>query len=375
MLYKGSGTGNIYHPVCQLSTYTMSNMSDPNKDFYLTLIDEEAFWQSLAVVGFILAIVIIVGNATLLYVTFKDPRKCLCLLPPVLLITNLSASDFLLGLLNVFLVALRDAYRSRLVHMPLVSLFKAIMYTALSTTLFVSSYSIIALSITCYVAISRPMEYKSIITRRRLKIYIALLWLISIAICGIPSTTIPERAYTLTYLHTHASLPAILLTVIYVKIFRALARRTRELQISRCDSIAIHALVRERRMVIAIVIVLALFYITYLPQFVTLHLSYFCKPCQQSITFHKIDVALSRFLYINSAIDPFIYAWRIPKYRRALYDCVQNFFGKRQVATLRGSAVSFARRRQSAQSTPSAGEGLMIICRSKKRNPIELNVI
>ena len=356
-------------------------MSDPNDDFYLTLIDDEAFWQSLAVIGFIFAFVIIVGNATLLYVTFKDPRKSLRLLPPVLLITNLSASDFLLGLLNVFLVALRDVYRSRLVHMPFVAVFKAIMYTVLSTTLFVSSYSIIALSITCYVAISRPVEYKSIITRRRLKIYIALVWLISIAMCGIPPViSIPERAYTLIYLHTHASLPAILLTVIYVKIFRALARRTRELQHDRYDSIARHALERERRMVVAIIIVLALFYITYIPQYVTLHLLYFCKPCQQSLTFHKIDVALSRFLYINSAINPFIYAWRIPKYRRAFYDCLGSFFGKGKVTASHGSVVSLASLRQNVVSAPSAGEGFVIICRSKKRTPIqqrqsELNVI
>lgn len=348
-------------------------MSDPNDDFYLTLIDDEAFWLSLTVIGFILAIVIVVGNAILLFVTFKDPRKSLRLLPPVLLITNLSASDFLLGLLNVSLVALRDAYRSSLVHMPFVAVFKAIMYTVLCTTLFVSSYSIIALSITCYVAISRPVEYKSIITRRRLKIYIALLWLISIAMCGIPVTNIPERTYTLIYLHTHASLPAILLTVTYVKIFRALVRRTRELQHGRYDSIASYALERERRMVITIIIVLALFYITYMPQYVTLHLLYFCKPCQQSLTFHKIDVALSRFLYINSAINPFIYAWRIPKYRRAFYDCLQSFFGKLQVTASRGSVVSLSRQRQrqSVQSAPSAGEGLMIFCRNKKRTESE----
>ena len=194
--------------------------------------------------------------------------------------------------------------------------------------------------------------------------------------CGIPVTSIPERAYTLIYLHTHASLPAILLTVIYVKIFRALARRTRELHHNRFDSIASYALKRERRMVIAIIIVLALFYITYIPQYVTLHLLYFCKPCQQSITFHKIDVALSRFLYINSAINPFIYAWRIPKYRRALYDCLQSFFCKGKRTARRGSVVSLGSRRQSTITAPSAeGKGLVIVCRSKKRSPSEQRVL
>lgn len=135
-----------------------TNVSDPKYDFYLTIIDDKAYWLSLAVIGFILAAVIIVGNGILLFTTYKDPRKSLRLLPPVLLITNLSAADFLLGFLNVSLVALRDVYRASLVHMPSFVVFKAIMYTVLCTTLFVSSYSIIAMAVICYVAISKPVE-------------------------------------------------------------------------------------------------------------------------------------------------------------------------------------------------------------------------
>lgn len=204
-------------------------------------------------------------------------------------------------------------------------------------------------------------KYKAIITRRRLKICIVVLWFISIGMCSLPVTNVSERTYTLIYLHTHASLPAVLLTVIYVKVFHALVSRTRELQLGRYDSIASYALERERKMSGTIIIVLALFYITYIPQYVTLHLLYFCKPCQQSLTFHKIDVALSRFLYITSAINPFVYAWRIPKYRRAFYDCWQSLFGRLQVTPGRpGSrgSISLSSRRQSTLSTISAWEGL-----------------
>lgn len=58
-----------------------------------------------------------------------------------------------------------------------------------------------------------------------------------------------------------------------------------------------------------------------MPQYITLHLLHFCNSCQQSVTFHEIDVALSRVLYLSSAINPFVYAWRVPKYRQALIDC------------------------------------------------------
>ena len=306
---------------------TPANLTDPNYDFYLTIIDDKAYWLSLAVVGFILATVIIAGNSILLFTTYKDPRRSLRT-PPSFLITNLSTSDLLLGLFDVFLVALRDVYRSRLEHMPYILVFKAVMYTVLSATIFVSSYSIIALSLTCYAAISKPVEYKSIVTKRRIKAFISVLWVLSLATCVLPITNISEKTYTLIYLHTHASLPAILLTVIYASVFRALARRTRELQLGGCDSIASVSLRKNRKMAVTIIIILSLFYFSYIPQYITLHLLYFCKPCQQSVAFHKIDVALSRFLFINSALNPFIYAWRLPKYRKRWNDFWQFFRGK-----------------------------------------------
>ena len=305
------------------------DISDPNYDFYVTIIDDSAFWLALAVTGFILALVIVVGNAFLLFTIYKDPGKCLRT-PPCLVIANLSASDLLQGLASVSFVALRDVYRFERVHMPYVMVFKAVIYTVLTTTLFVSSYSIIAMSLTCYVAINKPLEYKSIITKRRVKIFIAVLWVISLTTCVLPLTDISEKTYTMIYLHTHGSLPAILLTVIYVNVFRALARRSRELQTNGINMIvdSKHVLERERKMTFTIIIILALFYVTYTPQYITLHLLHLCKPCQQSITFHKIDVILSRFVFLSSALNPFIYAWRVPKYRLAFIECL-NMFGKR----------------------------------------------
>ena len=309
---------------------TSANSTDPNVDFYLTIIDDRVYWLCLAFVGFVLATSIIIGNSLLLYVTFKDPRRSLRT-PPLFLITNLSASNLLLGLFNVFFVALRDVYRSRLVHMPYIMVFKAIMYTVLTTTVFVSSCTIITMSLTCYIAISKPMEYKTIITKRRVKIFIAALWVMALATCVLPVTSISERTYTLIYLHTHASLPAILLTVIYVNVIRALARRSRELELGGLDSMASNSLEKKRNMAITIIVILTLFFITYMPQYITLHLLYFCQPCQESITFHKIDVALSRLLFINSALNPFVCIRRMPKYRETFIECWQFFRGKPKI--------------------------------------------
>ena len=306
---------------------TALNSSDPNFDVYLSIIQDKGYWLTLAFVGFFLALTIIIGNSLLLFITYKDPQKTLRT-PPCLLITNLSASDLLLGLLNVSLVAVRDVYRYKQVNMPFLELFRGIMSTVFITTIFVSCYSIVAMSTSCFVAINKPMEYKTIITKKRVKIFIGVLWVISLLTCILPMTNVPEKTYTMIYLHTHATVPAILLTVIYTNVFRALSRRTREVQREGYNSVASKALEREKKMIKAIVIILGLFYITYMPQYVSLHLLHFCESCKKSLTFHMIDVALSRFLYISSAINPFVYAWRVPKYNQAFQDCWKMCRGK-----------------------------------------------
>ncbi|KAJ7385642.1 Adenosine receptor A1 [Desmophyllum pertusum] len=102
-------------------------------------------------------------------------------------------------------------------------------------------------------------------------------------------------------------------------------------------------------MAVTIIIILVLFFITYLPQYITLHLLYFCKPCQESVTFHKIDVALSRFLFINSSLNPFIYAWRVPKYREAFTDCWRIFREKLGIPCQAGSGLLSSQRKVSQE--------------------------
>jgi len=162
------------------------------------------------------------------------------------------------------------------------------------------------MSISCYVAINKPMDYENIITKRRIKIYIVVLWVISISTSFLPATSVSEKTYTMIYLHTYISLATILLTLVYVKVFRALERRKREPQLNGSDFLtnSAHVLERERKMTIAIIMILGLSYISYVPLYLVLHLRIFCTSCYQSTTFHMIGVVLSRFWYINSAINP-----------------------------------------------------------------------
>ena len=307
-------------------TATMQNSTyDKGPDIYLRIIDEPVFWLVLAVLGFALSTVITVANFMVIATIYRDPKKSLRT-PPCLLIANLGSSDLLVGLCVVSLVAFRDVYRSLQQQVPLPLSVGIFVTYVLCTTLFVSSATMIALSLTCFVAINSPMQYKTKITKKRASIFIIVIWVVSALICFLPATKVPEQTYLLIYIHTHISVPALFLMVIYAKGFRALARRRRELQHSghTSDESNKRALERERNMAVTVIIILAIFYITYLPQFIMIHVTHFCSSCEiseDSITFHKVDVISSRFVFLNSALNPFVYAWRMPKYRQALNSC------------------------------------------------------
>lgn len=108
--------------------------------------------------------------------------------------------------------------------MLFVEVFKVVMYIVFSLILFVSSYFIIVLLFICYVVISRLVEYKFIIMRRCFKIYIVVLWLIFIVMCGILVISIFERVYMLIYFYIYVLFFVILLMVVYVKIFCVFVR-------------------------------------------------------------------------------------------------------------------------------------------------------
>lgn len=297
-----------------------SQNSDVQPTDHSLMVKDCTFFLSLAVVGFALSAVTTLGNSALLLTIFRDTRRLLQT-PPSLLIANLCVSDLMVGLIAGDLVAVKDVYRFQ--HLPVPDKLDPILCLVLVLSLFVSSGTIIALSCDRYIAVMHPLKYRSTITKTRVKISIVLIWAVAMALCLLPLTGVPENIFKIVYAHTHASLPAMLLTVMYFKVFRALGERKRELRDAGITSAMRSkiALDRERNMVVTILIVLALFYVTVLPEFIALHLMYFCKTCEESLTFHKLEIVFSRFLFLNSAVNPFVYAWRVPKYRQALTNC------------------------------------------------------
>lgn len=217
-----------------------------HSDIYLWIINEPEYWMTLAVIDFALSAVTAFANSILLVTIWYNPLRLLRT-PPGLLMATLSSADLLVGLCVIPIVALRDVYRSLQQVAPLPSIVGTMASCIQGATLFGSSATIVAMSTACFYAINNPFRYKTNMTRKRVYWLIIMIWIVSVLICSLPVINIPEKTYMLIYTHTHISLPALLLVIIFVKGFRSLSRRRQELLRSTNTSARNHKLALERK--------------------------------------------------------------------------------------------------------------------------------
>lgn len=270
---------------------------------------------SSTVIMSMVASVTVVGNFLLLLTIYLNYGH-LFRTPSTLLIANLGFSDFLVGLLVGFPVAVRDAYRYYGTGQKEIT---EIIGVFIGLTMFVNGSSTIALSVDRYIAVSDPMRYRLRVTRKRIKISVILLWISSALLCCLQFTGIGKKVYVNIYLHTHATIPIFVLTAVCIKMIQALKRHRLDMQNQRNSSFQKRReMERERKMAKTVFIILALFYLTLLPAYITLHLMHLYRGSNFELRsiFRQVDFIATRFLFVNSAIDPFVYAWRIPKYRQ-----------------------------------------------------------
>lgn len=300
--------------------------SDPRLPNDSSIISGSSFFLILTIAGFVVAVITTVGNSALLVTIFRESRRLLEK-PSSLLITNLCVSDLVVGLIAANLASVMAFYKYQSWLVP--AKLALVVRLVLTLSLFVRSGTIVALSCDRYIAVAHAFRYTWMITKSKYKICIVLMWGVGLILSVLQFTSTPEKIIATIYAHTHVSVPAMLLTVIYINLFRALMKRKRALR--NVGIMNQEVWDRPRSVVVTILIVLTLFYATVLPEFIVVHLRYFCQPCAQSLTFKKLEVIFSGFLFLTSAANPFIYAWREKKYRRAFKTCLANRISLRPI--------------------------------------------
>ena len=299
-------------------------------------------------IDFIIATPAIISNAVLLVTIYRDSRQQLKLLwgtPVTLLVLNLSVCDLLSGVVpgcgslyyDISVVVSRENVQHPAGGKRTVAI---LTITGIITNV-VGSCTVMAMSFDRLVAVRSPLRYKTQVTNTKIKLFIVSVWIYTLLFASLFRIGVPREIFILLYCHLHLSLPLIILAVVFWKTYRALclqSNRVRDLASS--DELMNEAhRNRERKVLSAIVFVLGLFYLTFAPQFVALNMLFFHPWFRKVVGFRAFLYTSIKLLLVSSSINPFIYAWRIPKYRRALKS-LKSVFKKSDLPNPLGSNIA-----------------------------------
>ena len=303
----------------------------------------------LIITDFIFGFIITTGNASLFITIYRDPCRCLRS-PSVFLIANLSVADFFMGVVS-YLRAVELIYRSRGVQDLPVNVLNTIQYFIGAVSILAAVSTLMAMSYDRYMAINRPFQYPQKITIKRAKIANTVIWINALILCVLPVSSVKRENFLLAYCYSHFVIPSFILTAIYVKIYRQIGLQREELKAVRASLTAANKrqqLERDHRMVVAFILILCVFYCSFVPYFIFVHIIYFC-PCRSSAAVSAYRLIANEFLSVSSTVDPFMYAWRLPKFNRSLRLCFQRLKGRNEVAVWNGTSAAIIHSRDPAQ--------------------------
>ena len=296
----------------------MSTSGSVNSTSPLVL-NSDTYFLSRIILSVVIGAPTVLSNGVLLISIYRNPdRNELNQSPVTFLMVNLSVCDLLIGVVPGFgslyyNTALFNGTKTEDVEELLI----VIRFVGVVTVI-VSSCTIAAMSLDRFFAVSSPFQYKARVTKAKVKVFLVVCWVYALLFSCL-GLGVSGTVFVLLYCHLHVSFPLIILPVVYWKTYSALRshnNRVGNLAGGR-QAMDIAHRNRERKMISAFLLVLVLFYVTFFPQFIAQNMLVVQPSYLKAESFKFFLFASNNFVLVNCILNPFIYAWRIPKYRRA----------------------------------------------------------
>lgn len=284
----------------------------------------------------------VAANSLLLSAIYKDPLRCFRT-PTTYFIVGLALSDLVTGLIvePSFIIkylahnthcGLRANCKPSNGYMVIYRIGGIISTIAISSSFIV----VLALSISQYTAITYPHKYKKIVTKNRVMVCVFMSWLYFICFSLLQFSGIDLYTYLKIDLILHASLISIFLGVahalLYLSFRRHLTRSYTWRRRSFYDKPESNGTLRrsrnkenknrlnDRQFTIVTFYLAGILLLSASTHNIVLYVYFFdtSKSPQENVNIHIFLRVSDMMLFIKVALDPFIYAWRLPTYRRAL---------------------------------------------------------
>lgn len=266
-----------------------------------------------AAMSSLLTLITVPGNLLICVAVAKDPFKTLRS-PFNLFLLNISAADLVVGLAVLPLSVVYHSLEGTGIKYDVLT-------KALHLSFFVSCTAsvlgIAALSVDRYVCVTSPMKYRLKLKCLQVKRISLIIWLISV-IC--PFTYLYVNFIIYTFVFANGTLLFTLLVLAFVnhKIYRSLQAQRKQLQaLVDGENLKTSLSQRDARVTKTFLFFLGSFLVLTIPPLSLSYVLNFCSSCNCR-TIHIVrDLQFISILF-PSSINPFIYALRLPNFRRAI---------------------------------------------------------
>ena len=269
-----------------------------------------------AALSIAMAPVIVFGNILVLVAVWKDPLKKLRSSPSNLILTSMAIADLLVGLVVCPITAYWGLVISVRGESPLdLSVIFAINVFSVN----VSFGHMFLLTVDRVFAVITPLRYRATVTNKRVFIANCACWIYFIAF-GSAFLVLRDLFAIMGAVYNFQLLFMLLgMLAMYVMILNYFHRYSKE----RAEGHSLRdrniIMQREKDLFKAISVVVCAILICYMPWLIVSTLIYFCKACHPHLPLLMVSLGFSGSLTCaNSGLNPFLYTWRLPKYRETL---------------------------------------------------------
>ena len=290
--------------------------------------------------GIVLAVlspVTVIANSLLLWAIYKDPFR-MFRTPTACFLIGLAITDLITGLVPEPLVAscyFLDYYKHRAsVHCPRIFPVAGVVASITSNSTFLL---VLVFTAVQYVAVAFPIKFKRLITMKRTVLCVLVIWVYMTLFELLPLLGVSREMIETVDLYLHSTTTIFLSILLYAMLHRTFCRQMRIHSPSNGTTTTTTTTIQsgrtspprrtrrshvERKFVKINLLLIVIFVVCSLPSAILWYIYLYWPEMYDNSSLFLARVIVDNTLYLKFVLDPFVYAWRLPRYRQALVKAI-----------------------------------------------------
>ena len=291
----------------------------------------------------VFCLITVTGNVLVCLAFVRDPFRNLKT-PFHYFLLSLSGTDLLVGLLvNPALTVYAISEAGGMVNIDGIIRTSHLIYFILGTA---SVLTLAALTADRYVSVASPIKYKTKVSSKRAIITSVSIWVASLGLSFL-YFELGFFLYSFIFVNTAIFSTIIILLFVHRATLKLLRERSKFWQNQRAIENTVTAkqkytkniknIKKKQKVTKALSSVLIAFLVSFVPACVIVYLLNFCLSCNCLLVHWLRDIQVL-IVSLNSAVNPYLYAWRLPQFRKAFLKLLHLQIG----AQVRDNPAPFA---------------------------------